>query len=72
MKLDFFEQFQDNVAKNPHSNAVTSISAEGRETLTYQEVSDEIKVISRYLREQGIKPKDRVGIIMNNHPRWGG
>ena len=71
MKLDFFEQFQDNVAKNPHSNAVTSISAEGRETLTYQEVSDEIKVISRYLQEQGIKPKDRVGIIMNNHPRWG-
>lgn len=71
MKLDFFKQFQDNVAIAPHRNAVTSISAEGRETLTYQEVSDEIKIISKYLQEQGIKPKDRVGIIMNNHPRWG-
>jgi long-chain acyl-CoA synthetase len=71
MKLDFFEQFQDNVARNPQGNAFTSISSEGRETLTYQEISDEIKIISKYLREQGIKPKDRVGIIMKNHPRWG-
>ncbi len=71
MKLNFFEQFQDNVARNPHGTAVTSISSEGRETLTYQEVSDEIKVLSRFLQQEGIKPKDRVGIIMKNHPRWG-
>ncbi len=71
MKLDFFEQFQENVTRTPDKIAVTSISAEGRETLTYQEVSDEIKIISRYLQEQGIKPKDRVAIIMKNHPRWG-
>ena len=71
MKSDFFEQFQDNVTRGPHRNAFTSISGDARETLTYQEVSDEIKIISKYLQEQGIKPKDRVAIIMKNHARWG-
>ena len=71
MKLDFFEQFQDNVARHPDKTAVTSISSEGRQTHTYQEITDEIKIISKYLQDQGIKPQDRVGIIMKNHTRWG-
>ncbi len=71
MKIDFFEQFQDNVARHPDKTAVTSISSEGRQTHTYQEITDEIKIISKYLQYQGIKPQDRVGIIMKNHTRWG-
>lgn len=71
MKLNFFEQFQDNVNLDPNKIAAVSITGEGRQTHTYQEIADEIKIISKFLRDQGVKPGDRVAIIMKNHTRWG-
>ena len=72
MKLNFFEQFQDNVARDPNKTAFISITSDGsRETMTFREVEEEVKIISKFLQDQGLKEKDRVGIIMKNHPRWG-
>lgn len=71
MTLDFFEKFRQNLAAVPDQIAFELLSESGRETFTYRQVGEEIRSISRYLQSSGIGPDSTVGIIMENHPRWG-
>jgi long-chain acyl-CoA synthetase len=71
MKLDFFQEFQENLVRIPERLMFKQISASGEETLTYGQVGEEIRAISLYLRDQGISKGDPIGILMGNHPRWG-
>ena len=42
----------------------------GDTELTYQELSDQSARFASFLIEQGIKPGQRVGILMHNQPQW--
>lgn len=71
MTLDFFEKFRQNLDGVADQIAFELLSESGRETFTYRQVGEEIRSISRYLQSSGIGPDSTVGIIMENHPRWG-
>ncbi len=71
MPLDFFEQFRHNVDKMPQHEVLQALTDEGRDVFTYQRVADELKRVSLFLKNAGLKPGQAVGIVMENHPRWG-
>ena len=71
MRLDFFEQFRETVQSQPRQVGLQSITKEGRESFTYEQIAHEVGKISSFLQHSGVKPGDAVGILMENHPRWG-
>jgi len=71
MSLDFFARFSRNVAAHPKQAAFVHVSPEGRELITYEQVDKEVRKISDFLLRNGVEANSKVGIIMENHPRWG-
>ena len=71
MRLDFLERLALNANEMGDDLALQSITQEGQETFTYRQVSLEVAGIGRFLQEQDIGPGSTVGILMENHPRWG-
>ena len=69
---DFFERFHKEVEKSPATIALQVVSREGtRESYSRARIASEITAISLHLLDQGLQPGDTVGILMENHPRWG-
>lgn len=71
MSFDYFEDFRVHLERRPTEVAFQSIGQQGRETFTYQQVGREISRLACYLHRQGIGAGNTVGILMENHPRWG-
>ncbi len=71
MTLDFFEQFRANLSKFPDRVALQGLYEDGRESFSYQQVADETAGIGLFLQRSGVEPGHAVGILMENHPRWG-
>ncbi|MDA2928843.1 AMP-binding protein [Acidobacteria bacterium AH-259-O06] len=69
--LDFFERFRDNLEKLPQQVALQHIAHEGKQSFSYHRVGQEVSKIGYFLESQGIGPGNTVGILMENHPRWG-
>lgn len=69
--LDFFSIFRRNVERFPDRTAYVNITKAGRETYSYREIDREVRLVSRYLQQHGVEPGSTVGILMENHPRWG-
>lgn len=70
MTLDFFERFKENLSRNTDHIAFRNLTAHGTESYSYSQVDREVRILSFYLQRQGVKPGDKVGILMGNHPRW--
>ncbi|UCF37394.1 MAG: AMP-binding protein [Acidobacteriota bacterium] len=71
MNLDFFDRFKTHLKRDPNRVAFLSLSAGGREEFSYQKMAHEIRLVSRFLSEQGVQSGTTVAILMENHPRWG-
>ena len=71
MPLDFFEQFRKNVAEMPDHVVLQAVTEEGRESFTYRNLVEELTRVSLFLKESGLEVGERLGILMENHPRWG-
>ncbi len=71
MTLDFFEKFQENVERLPERVALQIVSGGTRDSYTFKRIQEEISKVSLFLVNQGLKPGQAVGILMENHPRWG-
>ncbi|RAL25791.1 non-ribosomal peptide synthetase [Thermoflavimicrobium daqui] len=54
------ERFVEQVMKTPNNIAVVY----KKEKLTYQELHERSNVVAQVLRQQGVKPGDRVGLLM--------
>ena len=70
MSADFFATLQRNAETMPDHVALQILSESGREPFTMSRIRDEVAKISRFLSVH-IHPGDTVGILMENHPRWG-
>ncbi len=71
MTLDFFRQFHEIVARRPDRAALQLIADSGRESFSYRRIAEETAKLSVFFQTAGIRPGDAVGILMENHPRWG-
>lgn len=71
MTLDFFQQFRENLERVGDRVGLQGISEGGRESFTYRTIGQEIGKLSLFLQRSGIRPGEAVGILMENHPRWG-
>ena len=40
------------------------------ERLTYAQAHDQVRAVTAWLWEQGVRPGDRVAIAMRNYPEW--
>ncbi|HEX37253.1 MAG TPA: long-chain fatty acid--CoA ligase [Candidatus Cloacimonetes bacterium] len=43
----------------------------GGESVSYNKLAEQVKIISRVLKERGIQPGDKVAILSENKPNWG-
>ena len=71
MTLDFFEKLNQNVERFPDRVVFQNLTETERETFTYRQVAEEAAAIGAYLAREGVRPGERVGILMEAHPRWG-
>ncbi len=70
MSSDFFQTLKNNADRMPDHVALQILGEDGREPFTFRRIWDEIMKISQLLVRH-IQPGDTVGILMENHPRWG-
>ena len=70
MSANFFATLTRNAETMPDHVALQVLSESGREPFTMSRIRDEIAKTSRFLSGH-IQPGDTVGILMENHPRWG-
>lgn len=71
MTLDFFRHFHDIVARHPDRIGLQLIGDSGRESFSYGRIAEETSKLSVFFHEAGIRSGDAIGILMENHPRWG-
>ncbi len=71
MTLDFFQCFNQRLQATPDQIALQHIDQEGKQSFTYSQIAQEAARVGLFLQQQGIGPGDAVGILMENHPRWG-
>ncbi len=71
MAMDFFEKLHSHLEAFPDRTALQLLSEGKRESYSFRRIAHEISALSRYLQARGVKPGDTVGILMENHPRWG-
>ncbi len=68
---DMFRRLEDSRRVRPDSLALQHLGRETRESWTYAEVGCEVRAVAAFLREQGVGPGVHVGVLTENHPRWG-
>ena len=71
MTLNFFQKLGENRDRMPDYVALQHIARDGRESFSYSRIAEEVSKIGEFLRDQGVGPGKSVGILMENHPRWG-
>ncbi|MDA2934126.1 AMP-binding protein [Acidobacteria bacterium AH-259-D05] len=71
MTLDFFQKFHGHLDQLTDQIALQHIGHEQRESFSYGRIGEEVAKIGLFLNSQGIGPGKSVGILMENHPRWG-
>ena len=68
--LWFLEQFDRWVESEPDRFALGVDHPDRAEEYTYRDVSENSVKVARALAGSGVKPGDRVGILMDNSPHW--
>jgi long-chain acyl-CoA synthetase len=70
MTLDFFDQLKHNAELTPNRIALQLLDDKGQESFTFHRLHNEISKLSQFLARH-IHPGETLGILMQNHPRWG-
>lgn len=71
MQVDFFERLERYAQDRPDFVALQSVSDEGRDALTYSEFVRQLRQLGLFFASVGLRPGDRVAILMKETPRWG-
>lgn len=70
--LDFFRRLREHLNRDPDRVAFQILHpAGGKEEVSFRRVGREVLALADYLVAQGVAEADRVGVILENHPRWG-
>lgn len=67
-KYTLKEVLRESAERFGNKKALTMV---GAESITYEKLGEQVKVISKVLRERGIQPGDKVAILSENKPNWG-
>jgi long-chain acyl-CoA synthetase len=71
MSAAIFARLVQNAKQTPTRVAMQNITEAGREEYTFARTVGEMERLTGRLAAAGIAAGDRVGILMENHPRWG-
>lgn len=71
LRFDFFGAIRSHATERPDAVALESLAPQGKESFTWSRLDREIHSVAQYLQAQGVRPGDRVAILLENHPRWG-
>ena len=70
MPLDFFDQLKRNAELTPNRIALQLLEGRDQESFTFHRLYHEVSKLSQFLARH-INPGETLGILMQNHPRWG-
>jgi long-chain acyl-CoA synthetase len=71
LTLDFFQHFRDHVTRDPDRIAFQILYPGGKEEYSFGRTASEVLAVADYLATREIREGDRVGLLFENHPRWG-
>jgi long-chain acyl-CoA synthetase len=67
----FFDQLVAGACEQPDRVVLQAITERDKESFTQAALVEQVFALSSFLVSRGIQPGDHVGILMENHPRWG-
>jgi long-chain acyl-CoA synthetase len=68
---DILDKLLKHVAARPDEVFLQFLKEGRREAFTFRQVADQASSIAAFLKEDGIRAGDAVGLLMENHPAWG-
>ena len=71
LRFDFFAALKNHATSRPDEIALAVSGPDGKGSFSWSRLITEIRGVSQHLQDNGMLPGDRVGILMENHPRWG-
>ncbi len=70
MDYCLFTRFKESVQRHPDIIACQMKQEESYKTYTYLELYELSLKVASYLKQEGIKPQDRIAILFENSPLW--
>ncbi|MGE5279211.1 MAG: AMP-binding protein [Deltaproteobacteria bacterium] len=70
MAQNLFQVFEENCRVHPARTAIKLKKHDGYESVTYAGLLERTRALCRVFARRGIRPGDRVAILMNNGPDW--
>jgi long-chain acyl-CoA synthetase len=71
LTTDLFEQLENHAAVRPGDVALQTISGASSAGITFRELIDRSRHLSRILRDNGLSPEDRVALLLPNDHHFG-
>ena len=71
MKNDFFDRLARYAVERENETVFQNITEDGREVVTYATFWREANDLAVFLAGLGLAPGDRLGLLMEDGPRWG-
>jgi long-chain acyl-CoA synthetase len=68
---DFFDRLLTGARERPEHVVMQAITADGKEPFTQTAIVEQVFAVSSFLVNSGVQPGESVGVLMENHPRWG-
>jgi acyl-CoA synthetase (AMP-forming)/AMP-acid ligase II len=71
LKIDLFEQLERHASMRPGDVALRTISDSSTRSITFGELMDRSRALSRLIEDAGVQPGCRVGLLMPNDHEFG-
>ena len=71
LKIDLFEQLERHASTRPGDVALRTISDSSTRSITFRELIDRSRALSRLIADAGVQPGCRVGLLLPNDHQFG-
>jgi len=71
LNIDLFEQLERHASTRPGDVALRTISDSSTRSITFRELIDQSRALSRFIEDAGVQPGCRVGLLLPNDHQFG-
>ena len=68
--MNIFQAFKQTCEAHPRKTCLKAKKGEGFESLTYAELYEKVLILRNKLAERGVRPGERIAILLNNGAYW--